>query len=91
MVLELLPAGRPRKGGAVERLVRNANLRAVLYAGDDVADIEAFEALERLAAQGLHATAVAVDGPETPEPLVRVAAFSVAGPLGLLELLRQLA
>jgi len=91
MVIELLPAGRPRKGGAVERLVADANLRAVLYAGDDVADIEAFKMLERLAAQGMHTTAVAVEGPETPEELIDAAAFGVAGPTGLLELLVQLA
>jgi len=34
MVFELVPKGDPRKGGAVERLVRQANLTAALYAGD---------------------------------------------------------
>jgi len=91
MVLELLPAGRPRKGGAVERLVAGAKLRVVLYAGDDVADIEAFEALERLAKQGIQTTAVAVEGRETPQELIDAASFGVAGPTGLLELLVQLA
>jgi trehalose 6-phosphate phosphatase len=91
MVLELLPAGRSRKGGAVERLVRESNLQVVLYAGDDVADIEAFEALGRLAAQGVRTTTIAVDGPETPDPLLAAADVIVTGPSGLLDVLRQLA
>jgi trehalose 6-phosphate phosphatase len=91
MVLELLPVGRSRKGGAVEQLVRERSLQAVLYAGDDVADIEAFEALNRLAAQGLWSTTIAVGGPETPDPLLAAADVTVSGPSGLLDVLRQLA
>jgi trehalose 6-phosphate phosphatase len=53
MVLELVPAGRPLKDGAVERIVEDEGLDAVLYAGDDLADIQAFEALDRLARRGL--------------------------------------
>src|SRR5215212_3385986 len=41
-------------------------LDAGLYAGDDVADQRAFEALDRLAAAGLTTLKVAVHGPETP-------------------------
>ena len=48
-VLELVPAGRPLKDGAVERIVAEAELDAVLYAGDDLADLRAFEVLDRLA------------------------------------------
>ena len=33
-ILELTPAGRPRKGGAVERFARDRALEAVLFAGD---------------------------------------------------------
>ena len=61
-----MPGGRPLKEGAVERIVTEARLDAVLYAGDDVADQRAFEALDRLAAGGLTTLKVAVHGPETP-------------------------
>ena len=52
MVLELVPPDRPLKGGAVERLAREHGLRAVLYAGDDHADLDAFDALDRLIGSG---------------------------------------
>jgi trehalose 6-phosphate phosphatase len=90
MVVELVPAGRSGKGGAVERLVAQHGLSAVMFAGDDVADLDAFAALDRLAAEGLVAVKVAVDGPETPDPLLASADVRVGGPEGLVDLLRQL-
>jgi len=91
MVVELVPAGRPRKGGAVERLAGEHALRAVLFAGDDEADLDAFAALDRLRSKGLLAVKVAVRGDETPQGLVDSADVVVEGPEGLVELLRQLA
>lgn len=90
MVLELVPSGRPRKGGVVGKLVREFGLGAALYAGDDVADLEAFEALQRLAEGGFPGVKVAVDGEETPEELRARADIVVAGPGGLIELLSHL-
>jgi trehalose 6-phosphate phosphatase len=89
-VLELLPVAHPLKGGAVERVVGERGLDAVLFAGDDVADVEAFEALDRLAAGGVATLKVAVVGPEAPEALAASADLTVGGPTGLLELLRLL-
>jgi trehalose 6-phosphate phosphatase len=89
-VLELVPAGRPLKGGAVERIVADAALDAVLYAGDDQADLKAFEVLDRLAADGLVTVKVAVHGPETPAALTATADVVVDGPAGLVGLLRRL-
>lgn len=91
MVVELVPAGRPRKGGAVERLVGENQLSAALFAGDDVADLDAFRALDGLADKGLLAIKVAVRGEETPGDLVDAADVVVDGPEGLVELLGQLA
>jgi trehalose-phosphatase len=91
MVLELVPPGSPLKGGAVERLAGEHALRAVLYAGDDHADLDAFGALDRLAGRGLLAVKVAVRGPETPRALLDAADVVAEGPAGLVDLLRQLA
>ena len=90
MVIELVPAGRPLKEGAVERIVEDERLDAVLYAGDDVADIRAFEALDRLAGRGLRTVKVAVHGRETPVALSDAADLVVDGPAGLVTLLRGL-
>jgi len=91
MVVELVPAGRPRKGGTVERLLAERDLSAAMFAGDDVADLEAFEALDRAARRGVVTLKVAVRGAETPEALLGAADVTVDGPPGLVELLRTLA
>ena len=62
MVIELVPPDRPMKGAAVERMAGEHGLEAVLYAGDDHADLDAFAGLDRLAASGLLAVRVAVRG-----------------------------
>jgi trehalose 6-phosphate phosphatase len=90
MVIELVPADRPLKEGAVERIVVGERLDAVLYAGDDVADLRAFEALDRLAERGVRTVKVAVHGRETPEALSDAADVVVDGPAGLVTLLRGL-
>ncbi len=90
MVLELVPADRPMKGGVVERIAGAGELQAILYAGDDVADLDAFGAMDRLAESGLTTVKVAVRGDETPDALMASADLVVEGPLGLVDLLRAL-
>ncbi len=91
MVLELVPAGRPRKAGAVERILGEHALEAALFAGDDVADLEAFDALDEARNRGVDAVKVAVRSAEAPVVLLERADVIVDGPLGLVELLGQLA
>jgi trehalose 6-phosphate phosphatase len=90
MVIELVPPGRPMKGAALERLVGEHGLEAVLFAGDDHADLDAFEALERLAAAGTVAIRVAVRGDETPPSLIDAADVVCSSPVDLVRLLRTL-
>jgi trehalose 6-phosphate phosphatase len=89
-VLELVPVGRARKGAVVAREAEERDLDAVLFAGDDLVDLEAFEALDRLAATGIRTLRVAVDGPETPDDLLARADVVVAGPAGLVRLLAEI-
>jgi trehalose 6-phosphate phosphatase len=89
-VLELAPPAGPTKGLVVERVAEAEELRAVLYAGDDVADIDAFAALERLNAGGIDTLKVAVRSAETPESLMVRADLTVEGPEGLVVLLQTL-
>ena len=90
MVVELVPPGRPMKGAAVERLAGEHGLEAVLYAGDDHADLDAFAALERLADTGTIAVRVAVRGDETPSELIETADVVFSDPDELVTLLRTL-
>ena len=91
-VVELVPAGLPLKEGAVERIIQDEGLRAALYAGDDIADLLAFEALDRAREDGRleHAVKVAVRGAETPDALVAAADVVVDGPAEMVELLATL-
>jgi trehalose 6-phosphate phosphatase len=91
MVIELVPPGRPLKGGAVERLTGELGLQALLYAGDDLADLDAFAALDRLRERGVITIKVAVRGTETPTELIAGADLVADRPPGLVELLRSLA
>ena len=88
MSLELHPPVSVDKGTVVEE--RSEGLTAVAYVGDDLGDLPAFEALDRLAARGLHAVRVAVRTPDLSDELSARADHLVDGPDGALALLRSL-
>jgi trehalose 6-phosphate phosphatase len=90
-VLELVPEGASLKGAAVERVIARFELAAALYAGDDVADLDAFAALERARAEGVATVSIAVTGPETLPALREAADLTVKGPEALVTLLEDLA
>jgi trehalose 6-phosphate phosphatase len=90
-ILELAPAGRPRKGGAVERIARARGLEAAVFAGDDVGDLDAFAALDRLGALGVWTCAVASRGPGAPPEVEAAADLVVDGPPGIASLLAAIA
>jgi trehalose 6-phosphate phosphatase len=90
MVLELVPRDTPGKGSVVLREQRARDLTACLFAGDDMADLHAFAALDRLRQQGLLTIKVAVRSEETPEELTAAADIVAERPAGLVELLSDL-
>ena len=86
MVLEVRPPVEAHKGTAVAALVRRANVRHALYAGDDTTDIDGFAGLDGLELS----VRVAVDSPEAPPALLAAADVVVDGTVGMLALLREL-
>jgi trehalose 6-phosphate phosphatase len=86
MVLELLPPLDANKGTAVRALLDHAGLERALFAGDDTTDLDAFAVIAGLEI-GVN---VAVDSSEAPQELLARADLVVAGPGGLVELLRTL-
>jgi trehalose 6-phosphate phosphatase len=67
MVLNLLPPLTVSKGSAVNWLVRQHQLKTLVYLGDDVTDAHAFRALKVLAEHAdMHTLSIGVVGPETP-------------------------
>ena len=86
-VLEIRPPVEVNKGQAVRELVRRHSLRAALYAGDDATDLDAFDALDELAA----AVRVGVRSDEGPAAIVERADLVVDGPEGMADVLAALA
>ncbi|MER6953127.1 trehalose-phosphatase [Streptomyces sp. NPDC000618] len=89
MVLELRPPGMD-KGMALLEHVRETGARSVLYAGDDLGDLPAFAAVERLRADGVPGLLVCSGSTEVGE-LAGRADLVVDGPAGVVALLRELA
>jgi trehalose 6-phosphate phosphatase len=76
------------KGQAVEELVRRAGSRAALFAGDDVTDLDGFDALRRLGLEAAVCVGVASD--EGPAAITERADLVVDGPEGFVAVLQAL-
>jgi trehalose 6-phosphate phosphatase len=70
-------------------LVAERDARAVLFAGDDVGDLPAYEAVEALRAEGVAGVAVCAVSAEVPAAAER-ADMVVSGPAGVVSLLDAL-
>jgi trehalose 6-phosphate phosphatase len=92
-VIELRPDLPFDKGRGLAGVLAGQGVRAVLFAGDDRTDVDAFDALGRLQEEGeLDAIArIAVLSPETPAIVAERADLGVEGPDGLLPVLALLA
>ena len=89
LVLELRPPGID-KGVALRRLVESTGAHSVLYAGDDLGDLAAFQALQALRGEGLYAVLVAARS-SGATALVDAADIVVDDPAGVVTVLTALA
>jgi trehalose 6-phosphate phosphatase len=87
-VLEIRPAVKADKGTAVQTLIREADARRALYAGDDTTDLDAFAALAEASLE--HVVRVAVSSEEAPSGLAAAADLVVEGTSGLARILARL-
>ncbi|MDX3455447.1 trehalose-phosphatase [Streptomyces sp. ME02-8801-2C] len=90
LVLELRPPGMD-KGVALEEYVREIGATSVLYAGDDLGDLPAFAAVEKLRQQGIPGLLVCSgNSTEAVTELAERADLVVDGPAGVVRLLQAL-
>jgi trehalose 6-phosphate phosphatase len=89
MSFELHPPIAADKGTVLAELA--VDLSAVAFIGDDVGDLDAFDALDRLDGTGVRTVRAAVQGPEQAAALVDRADVALDGPDGVLVALRELA
>ena len=87
--VELHPPVTADKGTVVEAAA--AGLGALCFLGDDVGDLPAFDALDRVGVAGVDTVRVGVRTEEAPPELLARADLVVDGPHGALEVLRLLA
>jgi trehalose 6-phosphate phosphatase len=88
MSMELQPPIDTDKGTVIEEMC--AGSTAVLFAGDDLGDLPAFDALDRLRSRGVHTVRVVVTSDETPEAMLSRADVHVDGPAELMRFLHGL-
>jgi trehalose 6-phosphate phosphatase len=91
-VLEIRPPVRIDKGAGVVALLRDRDLAAALYAGDDTTDLDAFRGLTELVEDGRLGTAVRVGvrSDEGPSALAQEADVMVEGTDGVRDMLKAL-
>jgi trehalose 6-phosphate phosphatase len=89
MVIELRPRGSD-KGQTLINLVQERHASSVMYCGDDLGDVPAFQAVARLRRDGIGALAVCSGSAEVTA-LVELADLVVDGPDGVVRLLDSLA
>ncbi|WP_425587413.1 trehalose-phosphatase [Streptomyces shaanxiensis] len=89
MVLELRPPGMD-KGVALSEYVRELGAESVLYAGDDLGDLPAYTAIDKLRSDGTPGLLVCSGSEEVTE-LSERADIVVDGPEGVVRLLQTLA
>lgn len=88
LVLEIRPPGRDKRTALLSLCTPLPS--AVLYAGDDVGDLPAFDAVDQLRADGVPGLTICSDSPEAPVQLRSRADLVVDGPAGVVALLQGL-
>ena len=83
-------SGERHKGHAVMQLAEECEAEGFFFAGDDLGDVEAFEAVLRLRAKGL-AGLLVCSASDEEAALAELGDVVVDGPHGVMELLSQLA
>ncbi|MFF6982164.1 trehalose-phosphatase [Streptomyces sp. NPDC008343] len=89
MVLELRPPGMD-KGVALSKYIRELGAESVLYAGDDLGDLPAYAAVDKLRSDGTPGLLVCSGSEEVTE-LSEKADVVVDGPEGVVRLLQTIA
>jgi trehalose 6-phosphate phosphatase len=89
LVIELRSRGVD-KGSALTGLVQETTARSVLFCGDDLGDLAAFDAVRKLRANGIPGCTVASASPESPQ-VAAAADLVVDGPDGVVRLLSAIA
>ena len=84
-------SGEMHKGQALRTFVDQQDAKGVVFCGDDLGDVEAFDAVRSLRSEDGLAGFVVCSGSEEQPDLVELADVVVDGPSGVVDLLHELA
>lgn len=92
-VLEIRAPIGSTKGTGIRRLLESSDVDVVLFAGDDRTDVDAFDTLRELVAEGslTAALCVGVGSPEAPQEIIDGSDLLVDGTIGIRRMLEILA
>ncbi len=88
--VEILAPLSIHKGQALQRYVKRYALQSIIFAGDDRTDLDAVLEVARLRQQGLAASAIVVQAPDTLPELLEHADMVVQGVGGMVQLLEDI-
>ena len=86
-VVEILAPLTINKGNALRRFVNQFELRAIIFAGDDLTDLNGVLEIEKLRQEGYAALAIAVQHLDTPPALLEHADIVVQEVDGMVQLI----
>lgn len=91
LAIELYPPIATNKGEGLSYLVETHKLKSVLYFGDDISDIDAFQEVQQMRKQGICAgLAIGVSHEGVPKNLAESADFMVGNPVEVMHLFQWL-
>ena len=90
MIVEFVPRGSSTKGRALSALCR-PGMRTCCYLGDDVSDLDAFDALDEFEAAGGTGIRIGIDSSEMPEALRERADLVLGSPVEVAHFLNEVA
>lgn len=89
-IVEIRPSLAVNKGQSLRRFVQRYGLRGVIFAGDDVTDLDAVIEVARLRQRGIDALSIVVQHADTAPTLLEHADIIVQGVDGMADLLTKI-
>ena len=89
-VVEILAPLTTNKGTALRRFVNQFGLRAIVFAGDDLTDLNGLLEIEKLRQEGYAALGITVQHSDTPPALLEHAGIIVQEVKGMIQLMEEI-
>ena len=76
-LIEIRPKIGHDKGSVLDEIIENRNIKKIIYLGDDINDVNAFDTLKKVKENGIQSASICVDSDETPNFVKESADFYI--------------